>query len=592
MLATFDVIIVLFIILVNLYLAVSYQQMNRLDILMISLAIFFLLITWITKPPAMLQTETFAQQTATDALEPILLEEDLTVVAPICKIYATAFHTNSYSGSGKEWTNVSYKEEDKDECPDGSREKLTFENVPSFAPASGFALSSNRLMGPHCNMLGIDVQTPFTIFLTFKNGTFTSNEEEIDILKLYGNSDNNNALSLFVSAKSVDISNGIQTGDLRLMWVDEKKKDNHIVCKLHPDDDSFVFNTTDLTSLFIVRTSDSIRVIYMYGSDGNTINVIGQKALKETVATFSNKEMVINRRRNWKANLFSFGVVNSALSDSNIAQIHRNTHLEYMKANNEEFQRTVTAHNDLIDRIRRSKQCPFDASLCAKCNTITDWTNPMTIFTASLECKQAIQSYCITNPNSPLAMCKCWNPATVDHGTDACKSFRAIFENRTLCNSTLQPDEITCLKERHKLIPVDQCPKENDCSSCPSTKNKLITNDYEDPDYEQMRVNPQFLQGVTPTSRLKVETPYPKESSGDYDASKLLIQQPVYSDTPAPTTKNAENSIVNMYKEDPKANFDQNKNTAVKEFEKSNELAKSSDESFKDKLMNLFFSSK
>lgn len=606
----FDSIIIVFLVLVAIYLATSYKQIPLVDIYCLIIALFVLLVTYVIKSSTRTQ-EHFEESGASSASTtsaaastpnpvqqvdfslgvPFLLEEDLTIVSPNCKIYATAFHSKSYGGGGKEWTNVSFKEEDRQHCPDGSRAFLTFENSPSYTKATGFALSSNRIFGPYSSMLGIDIQTPFTIFITFKNNMFTESDDEIELLKLYGNSNNNNALSLFIAADSVQIANGVQRGDLRLMWVDENEENEHIECRLAPTDSSFVFNTSDISSIFIVRTSDTIRVVYMYGSADNTINVIGQKTLSETVATFSNKEMTINRLRNWKANIFSFGVVDYALSDSAISSIHKNAYLEYIKANNEEFQNMARSYNQMLEHLRRMKECPFDTNVCSKCTSITDWTNMAALITAPVECRQAISTFC--SANQTHALCKCWNKNTPEYNTESCRAFRDVFDNVNLCAKTLTPDEIECIKKKNNLITSEECPKD-DCKKCPLNNNKMITNTYEDPDYEKMRVNPDALKDVR-SSRLYVDTPYPKvridsreKDDDSYDLDRLLVRNPDGSPSTSNDKKDTNDvSLVNMYKEDSKTNFDQNKNTAVKEYEKSNELA-SEKEDKKSLVQSLF----
>ena len=590
----FDVIMIVFIILVSVYLVHHVLSIPPYEVIMMTFAVMILVATWLCRRMEQPSTEPFTQaqsQEPTEVVSRLSAEEDLTQIASQCKIYTTSFSSTSYN-TGKQWTNVSFTSDNHNECQDGgSRRYMTFENAPIFSRGSGFALGSNRLMGPMCNMLGIDILQPFTIFMSFKNGTFVPEENDVELLKLYGNSKNNNAISLYVAANSINVQNNVQQGDLQLMWVDEEE---HVQCRMDPDDTAFVFQDTDLSSIFIVRTLDKLRVVYVYGPDSGA-TVIGEKDISDVTATFSNKELVINQGKNWKANIFAFGVMNSALSESDAITFHLHFYDEYMKANNTTFQNIINSYNTLSDYVEGIRRCPLDDATCSRCRAITDWTNPHHIISASPECRQSINAYCSVNSDADL--CTCWNVNSPDYNTIACINFRGVFTN-TSCLDNLSENDVKYIKQKYKMVYEEDCPKPKDKECDCSKPGELITNKYSDIDYDKMRIDPKGLRDSSP-SQLKIDNVYLEEQTASgslessrvmnksdpdtYQKSKLLIP------TSAPTT-DKKMTLTNLYKSDPSMNFDQNLNEGAKAFAKTSEMTNNSSPLI-NRLMGFFKSS-
>jgi hypothetical protein len=585
----FDVIIIVYLVLLGVYIITHYKLLPQIDIVLCIVAIIALMLTWCkAKQQPVIEkytpangasssstgstgstssTSSSTQASTTTQIDPstfsgIRTEEDISELSSQCKLYVTAFNNRSYNGSGKSWKNVSsipITEEDK--CPQGSRDELLFDNVPTYSRGAGFSMSSNRIKGPLCNNLGIRLSDPFTVFISFKNQTFVQNpNEEVILFNMYGNSGNNNAVSLLINKSTINISNGVQSGDLVLQWTDSPVSEL-IHCKLNPTDTNFVFNKDDITTLFIVRNTDEIKVLYMYGQQ-SSIQQIAQKSLTVTGATFANKELVINREFNWKANMYGFGIIDSAISDSAAISIHTHLYTEYIKATSTAFSELTNTYNRMYEYIQGINRCPYDSATCAKCSTITNWSSPTVYLTAPSTCKKAINDYCKNNPEN--ALCSCWDINTTStYNSAACRGFRNVFDDASSCLNELSQTDITFLRERHKLISEEDCPVPPPPPPCNcSAVNTMTSNVYADLDYNQMVIDPSSLR-VARANRLQVTSPYME------DPSVLTLQdRPTSSNLMEYTSSNVRVgnggiSVTEAYKIDPQTNYDQNRNEGV-----------------------------
>lgn len=513
----------LFGVLVIVYITLCFKGMTNIDICALIFSVIVLLINIRFKSFPLAVTESFTssvahassyQSTWENGL-PIQIDEDISQMASMCKLYTTVFNTTSYSGSGKQWNNVatttdnikdSSSLDSETQCKHVSlsRSKLMFDNIPTFSKANGFVMSTNRLIGPMCNELGVNLTNPFTIFLSFRNGTFIPEPVyNVNILKLYGNSQNNNALSLFITNDTISVENGVQSGDLKLMWTDDTK--NLLTCRLNDDDDTFVFEKDNIITLFIVRNTEDIKVLYAVG-DRIDIKELGSKALAATTVTFANKELEINKSNTWKANMYAFGIMDGAITNASAVSIHRHLYGEHLKANNQMLQDMMIAHNDMLNYINSFRQCPLDTSTCDACSTITDWTNTVSIVQATTPCRNAINKYCQRNPQT--SMCSCWNANSPDFMTDQCKMFRAIFESGSNSFlSALTQSDLDYLSKTYNLINVSNCPPP---SPCDCSRVNLVNNTYRDIDYDQMRIDPRGI--VRGHAKSRIVSPYELEN--------------------------------------------------------------------------------
>jgi hypothetical protein len=586
-------------------------------------------------------TERFAEKTSNvediDKYEAVVFEENLKVLVPMCSVYITVFNTESYPESGQEWYNVAYKK--REDCSRLENKIFSFENIPIFSRKNGILLGTNRLYGPYSNMLNISLQSTFTIFLACKHGDFLENNtDEIELLKLYANSDDNNGISLFVQSKSVKLVNNIQTGNLLFKFVDSTQPTQ---CLLNKSDNNIVFDKTNLSFYFIVKEIDKIRILYMAGNQP-TIKEIAILNIKETSATFSNKELIINRFSNWKGSIYSMGIINKDIPDSDVTAIQSHIYSEYLKATSDDYIELSNTYNEVIDYLKKFTKCPYDQTVCDACKTVTKWNDINQLLTSPPECRDAINQFC--KSNSKHALCKCWDSSYFAYNSDTCKMYRKMFDTKKNHWDDLSQDDLNYVREKYKLIYESDCPKPV-ISNLNCVKDELTKNVYGEYDYQKMKVNPKNLDGLK-SINYKVDSPYASEpidesdkksvtnyygKRSDYDPHKtkntvsdLAIDNPYYKDAQQNSDKdtskgnapsdskekqnkekdenlkkavvNQESSdsktmfgnetnpfsisggnkdgrtIVNLYQNDPNSNFDQSKNVAFKEYDKSNDL--------------------
>lgn len=416
-------------------------------------------------------------------IQPLSLDENFSEMIKITKIYLTSHNKKSYPGSGLEWFNVAYKHP-KEQCKVSDNHRFVFANSPTYSRKNGIMLGSNRLIGPLSNNLDISLQSTFTIFFCCKHGDFNTNDKEVELLKLYANSNDNNGLSLFIKSNSIEINNNIQTGRLMFKFVDD---DSISECLLNPLDSSLTFDKLNMSLYFIVKDIDKIRILYMVGGS-QTVYQLALITTKETVATFSNKELIINRFQNWKGNLYQFGIMDTAASDQLITNIYQHCYGEYLKATNEDFLKLTSDYNSMLEYLKRFTSCPYDTDVCKRCQLITKWNDTTQLLTAPQECKDAISTFC--KINNKHSLCRCWDTSYVGYRTDACKAYRSIFDVNNRIFDNLSLDDLNYVKDKYNLLRPEDCPKTTPINC---VNEKLKKNSYIPYEFDKIKIKPKSL---------------------------------------------------------------------------------------------------
>lgn len=592
---------ILFILFVVLYMYAARKTLIYSDVIMLMFGCFILATTLYhhVNQPGKLQMALERYEDAppdVPSLLPITTEEDYKTFVKGFSIYLTIYNKKSYPQNGKEWYNVAIKDTvDGPDCKTTNNKIFTLETNPVFSKERGVTLNSNRLYGPYCNNLGISLQSTFTIFLACRHGDFIENAKEIELIKLYANSDNNNGIVLFIKANSVSTTNNIHSGQLMFRFADS---DSIVPCVMKPTDTSFTFDKLTMSLFFIVKDVDKIRILYMVGGSTN-INELASINISETNATFSNKELVINRFQNWKGSLFNFGVLPQASTDNRITDIYSHCYSEYLKATNTDFLSLLNDYNSVLNYLQRFTKCPYDSSVCKKCNTVTKWTDINQVLNAPTECRKAIDEFC--KVNTKHVMCKCWDVSYADYNSTTCKMYRNIFANQNLLDG-LNPEDLEYLKNKYNLIDPNDCPK----TVCPKTSclnEALIKNTYTEYDFNKIRIDPASLVGVA-SSQKPIASPYQADVNGeksktDEEKKKSDMADYVFNPIELPDGEDnnkedkppakvaPDTSIDNIYRTDPNIDYDQKNNIAFKDI--NNALQPSQELStFTNKLMSLF----
>lgn len=600
-----DVFVILFVAFTCIYMYSVHMTLSKFDIVMLVIGLCVLLFTLYKFKSKKLLTTTETYENNTAATPPALdasrfseiaFEEDLTVMVPICSVYITTFNKQSYPEEGQEWFNVAYKV--RDDCSKLENKKFTFEHLPMFTRMNGLLLATNRLFGPFSNLLNISLQNTFTIFMAVKHGDFLpSNQQEIEFLKLYANSNDNNGLSLFIENNSISVENNVQSGNLLFKFVDNAEP---IKCVVNPQDTNIVFDKTNLSLYFIVKDIDKVRILYMSGNPTTTtIREIARLTIQETSATFSNKELVINRFGNWKANIYNFGVINEAISDATVSSIHSHIASEYLKATSQEYLNLSNDYNDLLAYVRRFASCPYDQSVCSTCTTITQWNDATQVMTSPPDCKDAINRFC--RANTKHALCRCWDNTYGAYNSEACILYRKMFDPNINLYDNLSQNDLNYIKQKYKLLYLEECPKQvAEKETC--TNTDLIKNTYREYDFEKMKVRPEKLKHVS-SSTFKVQSPYSDEKLDFSDKDKMISESESASSSTTQKTSESEKmfqgennqyknedsaSVINYYQQDGATSFNQAKNQAFTEYDRSVEIHNTTNNN--DTIFNRLFS--
>ena len=405
-------------------------------------------------------------------------EEDITEISPNLVTYLTVFNIQSIDNNSNNWNNISNNTANPT-CTDETLKKLyTFEQQPVFSRKTGVYFGSNRLVGPYSNMLDIKFNNTFTIILVCKHGNLLvdNKNNELELLKLYANSPNNNAMSFFIQKDSIKNSNNTQTGNLLFQYANNSP----IQCKIDKDHSFISLDKDVLTFYYIVKDTDNIRILQMT-ENSNVMKQILKFNISNTDITFSNKEISINRLLNWNGNMFNFAIYKQAFMDDQVSKFYTHVMNEYLKNIDPNFTGIMEKYNEAVDLLRSVNQCPYDKPTCEKCSMVTQWNNMNQILTASVDCKKSISDFCDINRSHPL--CKCWDQSSPLYNTDSCQLFRSMFtgDKRTMLEG-LTPEELESLMKKYGLMYPNQCPAN-------IKEPNQIKNNYSDYEWEKLKVS-------------------------------------------------------------------------------------------------------
>jgi hypothetical protein len=555
-------IVYIFIVLVVAYITIGFRKVPPLDIMLITFALLIVVFTLIRKH----FTEESVKEHFLDPeeidfskMKPIVLEEDITSIKRNLVVYNTAFNKVSYNDGGNSWLNMVVTNKDGSCNTDADNSAFNFELPPVFSRKSGFYMGNNRLVGPYCNALNIQFHNTFTIVLACKHGNLLVDQsnEEIEILKFYANSPNNNGISLYIQRGSLRNVNNVQMGKLMLQYSSRVP----FQCKMKESHDLISFEKDLYTLYFIVKDTDHIRVAVMTEKNNN-IDEILRFNVENTDVTFANKEFVMNRLKNWNGNVYNFGVFNVALTDDDITGLHAHMLGEYMKYVNPNYIGMIEQYNDTLSLLAKFMACPYDKAVCDTCSTVTKWNSMEQLVTASAQCRNAINAFCMANMNHPL--CKCWNTQNTAYKTDTCKMFRGVFSDKNGWLEGLSQDEIDFIMKKYGLIRPEDCPK-------PISKPDMVRNKYSKYDFEKLKVKLADNEGNRSGNVLKVyeaESDLPQDEEYQWNKLKITLNENNKPHPKAAKMQNKDLEVKNFYKKDADVNYKVNENPLAKEYEK------------------------
>jgi hypothetical protein len=507
------ILVFLFSMLVIVYILATHTKMLTSIMLLFSL----LCLAYVASFKKPTYHETYVNVSPEPKWVPISVEEDISLMEKGLKFYVTSFNKSSYPDYGRVWRNVAPVPDTPDVLSNCTTEpvkaepsRLMFDINPVFSRKNGFYLGNNRLIGPLSSDIGIQFHNTFTLMFMVKFGNLIPGnlDTEIEIIKLYANSSNNNALTLYIRKNSLQLVNNVQMGQLMFQFADLPAME----CHINKNDSLMTFDKDIVMLFYIVKDIDSIRIIQMTEKSNTIVNKLLKLSFTNDDVTFSNKEMVINRQANLNANIFNFAVFNYAMSDDEVTKTFNNLMVNYLKEINQSYGDTVTMYNNAVDYIKQINACPIDNTACSTCGDVGDWCGATNTILANKECRVAISNYCTANPKHDI--CKCWNKDATYYNSDACKKYRSIFmENPRGFFDDLSIDDIEYIKKRFKLIGLEDCPKD-------IKKRELGKNEYQDYSLDKLKVN--VDTGLAVPKIKQVE----KTNTSDPHLQELMIQRP------------------------------------------------------------------
>jgi hypothetical protein len=503
-----NVIIYTFLVLTFLYIVVNYKALPKYDIIILVCALLVALVISV-KCSFTSTVEKFTDITQYKRAD---FNEDITDISDKLKVYLSIYNTSSFNNMGRTWSNIAPS--------DKALPPFSFELNPVYSKKTGLYMGNNRVVGPLSSDLNIQFNNTYTIAIACKHGNLMVNNTntEIELLKLYANSPNNNGLSLFIQSGSVVNTNNSQVGNLLLQYTDN----DALPCLANVDDKLINLDKDVLTFYFIVKDTDNVRVLMM-NETTNTITTILKFTIRNSNTTFSNKEMVMNRLVNWNGNIFNFAIFDTALSDARITTFYTHIMKYYYMNIDPGFTEIMNQYNDILSAMQKLSKCSFDAATCNTCASVIDWTDIGQLLNTSDVCKKAIDKFCTLNTTSPA--CKCWDTNNAIYNTDSCRLYRNIFnQDKTTLFDALSAENLDYIKNKYGLIYPKECPTA-------TTKAEYIHNSYPEYDLNRLQVS------IKPPKEVK-SVPF----NGD-DGEKQV-------------TEDADTSVTNYIKNDPRLNND------------------------------------
>jgi hypothetical protein len=352
-------------------------------------------------------------------IEPVATRPDdtPTSIARNLQFLLTTYSDASYSGTGSVWYNIaagSGGEPSQHSTAQGSiiTRDFTFSTEPVFQNSKGFFLGGNVLTGPPSYSLGINGSGEFTFFVVCQHYDLPPNTI-VDLFKLYGNTSNNNGLTVSLQSTGSD---PVQTGRFSLAFADKA----YTSTLQTPLDVNVVY-------LYMITKSPSTISITMMSNINPQPTEVFTSKLTTPDVLFSNKNMVMNGDGKWHAYVKCFGAYDHALNHDDMASLYA-----YVMTQEKQKDKFYTPYKNRIAQLSNSvvsmQSCPYGhptSKVCAACTTVKDWSKAHNVLVAPDACKTAIGNFC--GSNTTHADCACWDKTGAAYHTRGCQYWRNVF---------------------------------------------------------------------------------------------------------------------------------------------------------------------
>jgi hypothetical protein len=534
--SSYDYIVYILITLILIYIAINHKSIKPIDLIFIIISTIVLVYVYYNKKYN--NIEHFSASSATGKIQ---IEEDISDIIKTCVMYNTSFNTGSYTvGGGTTWNSI---------INPVKNQLLTFDLNPIYSPPNGFYLGNNRLIGPVSNDLGIDFLSTYTVMIACKHGnlvTDPSGNPEIEIMKLYANSPNNNGIAIYIQENSLSSQNNVQVGSLMVQYIDQSP----VECLIDTAHQYINFDKDVLTFYFIIKDTDNFR-IQMMTETSSTISQILKFNISNQDINFSNKEFTLNRLKNWNANVYNVALFTSALSDDDVTKTYNHILGEYMKRVDTNFTSVINTYNNTVDTIQELTKCPFNATTCKNCQSVNKWYDVNDIVGSADTCKKSINEFCTTNPKN--TWCKCWDTTSPIYNNANCQLFRSVFSGKESLLESLSDTDLATIMAKYNLLTAEDCKKETNVAVQQTWQN---TKSIQEPTSDRVKIALHNDQATTQKDKNKEVINYYAEGDPSLDP-KILDK----------LDKQKNFSVSDMMYSDVNTNFDPSQTIAFKEYQ-------------------------
>jgi hypothetical protein len=380
--------------------------------------------------------------------------------APL-SFYFTVYDMKSYPSAGsRAWFDLAKRKQDLE---------LMFSRVPSITNLeveNGLYLGDNSVVGPFTSDLGIN-SGAFTIFMMVRIQDLVADSTPIDILKLYGNTQDNNALTLRLS--EVSRANVIQTAK---MSIKVGGSPNWFYAKIN-NNTNIPFDS-QVTFFFAIVCQHSNVELFVSSSLDHHMRTIMKYELNNTIS-LSNKAMELNPSKNFNAFIKTFGGYDAVLQPGELDKVSAHMFMEEKKLDKQYMQEKERAAV-MESKMRSMKQCPYDTATCNKCDDVKDWSTPRALIDADTKCLSEINRFCTNNPYHEL--CSCWNKSDKNYDSKKCQNLMRYLTNAEYYDlKDLDSSSLETVKKLYKLqdVPPPTTAPPMTSTPPPTTTRKPVT---------------------------------------------------------------------------------------------------------------------
>ena len=384
--------------------------------------------------------------------QPLQPTEQLAGLPASLKVYVTSMDPRSYAGvstSGKTWRNVApatatAKQVGCAISGGGSQQTdmdFHFVQTPTFSPTGGMSLGENKIAGPLSHTLGIDGDGSFTITMLFQPTGHAPALDVVTAFQIFANaSAGNNGFALTFGRGAALVSSSPSASGSKKTAPQQQPPQSadglttsEVFLQVGTASPVQCASPTrfDLGRRYLLAATRDKGSMSVSLVDIDAKGYAKQLLLSGAVpaptqrVSLANVDMAINGGGNWSANVLAVGVYASALGDSELGELY--THYTATLREHDPVYQAGKAQAELA---RQATACPFDASTCAACGGVTDWSaaSPSIITSGGQSCLSSIDRFCTANPQHPR--CSCWDSSSPEYGR-GCVAYRAVFSGKT-----------------------------------------------------------------------------------------------------------------------------------------------------------------